>query len=138
MGYNTEFRGELKFTKELTGSQLAVLSSYLGEDCRNHPEWGRSIGNYYVNLSLLPGFDGLEWDGSEKTYEMVEIVNFIIDKMMEIMPDFGLTGKLLAQGEDIDDRWELIIKNNVAVKVDVKPSGTKIQCPHCGESFYLE
>lgn len=138
MGYNTEFRGELKFTKELTGSQLAVLSSYLGEDCRNHPEWGRSIGNYYVNLSLLPGFDGLEWDGSEKTYEMVEIVNFIIDKMMEIMPDFGLTGKLLAQGEDIDDRWELIIKNNVAVKVDVKPSGTKIQCPQCGESFYLE
>jgi hypothetical protein len=136
MGYNTEFQGEFKFNQELTASQLAKVKSFLGEDCRDHPEWNVK-DLYYINLELLEDFTGLKWDRTEKTYGMVEALNLIIVQMRVDMPSFNLTGKLLAQGEDIDDRYEIIIRDGVAIRVDIKPTGTKVECPHCGESFYL-
>ena len=50
MGYTTNFKGELKFTKELKASELAKLSSMLGEDCREHPEWDYEGPLYYIDL----------------------------------------------------------------------------------------
>jgi len=44
MGYNTDFKGELKFIPELKASQLAYIQGILGEDCRDHPEWGTLSG----------------------------------------------------------------------------------------------
>lgn len=108
MGYNTDFKGELKFVGELNQMALATIKTFLGEDYRNHPEWG----NYdltYINLEFLDDFSGLRWDGNEKTYCMVDCVNLIIENMRKKYTDFGLTGELLAQGERIDDRWKLII-----------------------------
>jgi hypothetical protein len=138
MGYSTEFKGELKFKKELTASQLGKVSSFLGEDCRDH-DWLASKGLYYVDLELLPDFSGLKWSETEKTYGMVDLINMIIVNMSEDYPDFGFTGKMLAQGEDIDDRWELLIGDDGrAYRKDVVISGTKIMCPHCEQDFYIE
>lgn len=137
MGYTTNFEGEFKFKEELTGSQLAKIKSFLGEDCRDHPEWGRTDLTY-IDLELLEDFSGLKWDGSEKTYDLVDKINLIIIEMRKEIPDFDLTGKMSAQGEEIDDKYEIIIKDGLAVQVDIKPSGTKVLCPHCEESFYLE
>lgn len=137
MGYTTNFEGEFKFKEELTGSQLAKIKSFLGEDCRDHPEWGRTDLTY-IDLELLEDFSGLKWDGSEKTYDLVDKINLIIIEMRKEIPDFDLTGKMSAQGEEIDDKYEIIIKDGLAVQVDIKPSGTKVLCPHCKESFYLE
>src|SRR5258708_4315685 len=103
MGYSTEFRGELKFTRELTGSELARLKGMLGQDCRQHPEW-YAKGLYRVDLELLEDFSGLRWDGTEKTYDLDRLVNVVIREMRKAVPDFGLTGKLVAQGEDMDDQ----------------------------------
>lgn len=136
MGYSTDFTEELKFTQELTASQLAKVKNFLGKDCRNHPEW-EAPGLTYVDLELLDDFSGLKWDGSEKTYDMVGLVNMIIRNMRQDMPEFGFTGKLLAQGEDIDDRWELLIEDGFAIKKDVPQTGSKVTCPHCEEHFYL-
>lgn len=137
MGYTTTFKGELKFTKELTGSQLAKLKGFLGEDCRNHPEWDG--GNMtYIDLELLDDFSGIQWDGSEKTYDLEKKVNLVIKQMQSEYPDFGLEGKLRAQGEDIEDAWWLVIVNGVAVRKDIELTGRKIECPHCGEHFILE
>jgi len=138
MGYTTEFTGELKFTEELKTSELARLNSFLGEDTRDHPDWGTELDNYYIDLELLPDFSGLRWNGAEKTYNMVQIVNFIIGEMIKIKPSFGLKGKLHAQGEDIEDIWELVIEQGIAVKHELKPKGKKVECPHCGESFFIE
>lgn len=63
MGYTTNFKGELKFTKELKASELAKLSSMLGEDCREHPEWDYEGPLYYIDLELLEDFSGIKWDG---------------------------------------------------------------------------
>lgn len=136
MGYNTDFKGEFKFTKELTASQLSKISSFLGEDCRDHPEWN-APNMTYIDLELLEDFSGIKWDGSEKTYDMVDKINLIINNMKKTMPEFGLIGKMLAQGEDIDDRYEILIQDGYAFEKKIQPSGSKIVCPHCEQSFYI-
>lgn len=137
MGYSTEFKGELKFKTEMTATQLSKVKAFLGEDCRNHPEWGRSDLTY-IDLQLTDDFSGLQWDGSEKTYDIVDKVNLVIQQMQLLYPEFGLEGQLLAQGEDMNDRWMLQMKDGLAVNEAIVVTETKITCPHCGESFVLE
>jgi hypothetical protein len=86
----------------------------------------------------LDNFSGLQWDGAEKTYDLIEKVNLIIHEMQKDFPDFGLQGELLAQGESINDRWILNIENNVAVERRLAVTGNKVTCPHCGKEFILE
>lgn len=144
MGYTTEFKGVLEFTKELSSSDLNYINQFLNEDIRDHkqePEWNYKFEDclYSIDLELTKDFSGIQWTGVEKTYGMVEAVNFIITKLKERNLKFGLKGKFTAQGESIDDRWELIInKNGFAEKRELKPIGTKIKCPHCDEYFYIE
>lgn len=138
MGYSTNFKGELKFTKELTASQLAAVKAFLGEDCRDHPEWGAK-DLYYVDLELTDDFSGLKWSGAEKTYGLEKIVNVVVTEMRKKWPDFGLAGQLNAQGEDQTDRWTLVMGNDgLAEKRKVPVVGEKIECPKCGEHFILE
>jgi NAD-dependent DNA ligase len=137
MGYTTEFTGELKFTNELTAKQLAKVKSFLGEDCREHPEWGNT-NLTYIDLELLDDFSGLKWDCSEKTYDLPEKINLLIDNVKKEYPDFGLSGRLFAQGEEIYDRWTLTIENGVAVERKTVIKGKKVSCPHCKEEFIVE
>jgi len=72
-----------------------------------------------------PTDDGqyLEWDGGEKFYNSPEWMKYIIDHFMEPSPTAKdtlpflqthiLNGEIEAQGEDNDDRWRLIVENNV-------------------------
>jgi hypothetical protein len=139
MGYTTEFKGELRFTRELTGKELAAVSNMLGEDCRDHPEWGTGDSLSYIDLELTNDFGGLKWDGSEKTYDLEKKVNVLIKQVRKEVPDFGLTGSLLAQGESVDDRWALVIgENGFATRQEVALSGKVVTCPHCDEKFVLE
>ena len=138
MGYSTNFNGELKFTREATALQLAALNAMLGEDCRDHPEWN-ALGLYAIDLELNNQFDGLRWDGSEKTYDLDKLVNVVLRVMREKWPDFGLTGQLQAQGKEFGDRWALVIgTDGWAAKVKYAPSGKTVRCPHCAETFSLE
>lgn len=137
MGYSTEFRGELKFTRELKGSELVLLKNIFGEDVRNHDDWPKPYEYlYYMDLRLTEGWDGIEWDGSEKTSPMQHLVNVLIEVMQRDVPDFGLEGKMAAQGEEMDDRWTLQMVDNVATRVNIKPAGTAVKCPHCEEKVY--
>lgn len=139
MGYSTDFKGELKFSRELKASELAKLTTILGEDCRDHPEWQADTDLYYVNLELLPDFSGLRWDGCEKTNDLDRYVNLILKLMRQDVRDFGLEGKMLAQGEDIDDRWEFTVKPyGIAERRDLPKSGRAIRCPHCEEKVYVD
>ena len=105
MGYSTQFEGVLYFTNPPSAAQLTVLQSMFDDyDLR-------------IDLEITRDGVGLEWNGAEKTYEMVESVNYILETMQKEWPDFGLRGELLAQGEDIHDRWRLKIVNGRAVSV---------------------
>lgn len=142
MGYTTNFKGHLNFTSELTASQISFIQKFMGEDIRDHREWwinGQDPDLTYIDLELTDEFDGLQWDGSEKTYDLVEKVNFIREHMRMRWPNFDLQGTLLAQGEEVDDRWRLVCSGSgPAVREDVALSGREVECPHCGENFRLE
>ena len=137
MGHNTNYKGILKFKNGVTGRQLAKLNKYLGEDCRDHDDWD-SGDLTYIDLEIAKDYVGLQYDGTEKSYDMIEKINFLIEEMQKTFPEFSLEGKFLAQGEDIDDRYEIIIEDGIAIKKDMKPSGKKVLCPHCEEHFYIE
>ncbi len=139
MGYTTKFTGELKFTTELTASQLAHLTTILGEDRRDHPEYEIREGEddfYYIQFELTDKFDGIQWDGGEKFYGATTAANVVIREMRKVMPDFGLSGQLLAQGQDAEDHWILRIDpNGIAKKVELKWTGDEVRCPECGHRF---
>ncbi len=137
MGYTTEFSGVLKFAGEVDVPTIRELNKYLGKDLRDLEPDKKHEGNY-IDLALTPEMDGLKWSGAEKTYGMVETVNWLIAKMCETYPSFGLAGTLEAQGEEADDKWRLEMKDGKAVKTVVPPRGTKVECPKCGHHFRVE
>ncbi len=145
MGYDTDFEGELLFKKELKASELAYLQKFLGADRRDigyeddsKVYEGKDEYWYHIDLELTEDMNGLKWNGAEKSYGLHQIVNFITKVMREKYPKFELTGKLNAQGEEIGDRWSLVMKDGVAKQVDLKVVGDKITCPHCEKEFVLE
>ncbi len=138
MGYYTEFLGSLKFTSELTASELTEVVKFLGEDCRDHPEWKNALNLTHVNLKLLDDFSGVEWNGSERTYDLCEKLNMIVSNLRLTLPDFGFEGNIMAQGEDFDDRWEIYCVGGFCYRRDRSVKGRKIECPYCEETFMLE
>ena len=138
MGYTTKFQGSLGFKHEPTAQQLAALNEMFGEDCRDHPEWG-ATDLYYIDLELTSDFAGVKHDGSEKTYDLEKIVNVVTSQMRKRWPDFSFTGSMAAQGEEVDDRWQLFIEEDGrATRREVKVVGAKCICPECGHKFIIE
>ena len=135
MGYSTDFNGVLEFKEELTASQLAKVKGFLGEDCREHKDWEDALGLTWVDLEITDDFTGLEWDGSEKTYDLVDKINMIIVNMRKTYPAFGLTGTMLAHGEEFMDVWEIVMENGFAVRKEGTLTGEVIECPSCGCKF---
>lgn len=149
MGYDTDYQGILKFNKELAASQLGILNEILGADFRDFSKEVQKelVPNAnaetpsYINLELTKDFSGIQWDGSEKSYAMVSCVNAVTIWMRHKAPyceDFAFVGTMHCQGEAMDDRWDLIMEDGIAMEVKTPPSGVKIECPHCEESFYYE
>lgn len=143
MGYTTRFKGDLKFAREVSVAQLRFLGSLFDENVTEQPEWAQIIGRrnpdfHYIDLEVTETFDGIKWSGAEKSYDMVGQVNFVVAAMRLKWPEFGLTGSLIAQGEESDDAWTLTIgEDGVAVKTDRPLPGVKVRCPDCRHEFRM-
>lgn len=74
----------------------------------------------------VPTDDGtaLEWDGSEKFYNSEEWMTYLIDHFLRpaaiaqvelpfLQANHTLNGVIKAQGEEMDDRWKLVVTDNV-------------------------
>jgi hypothetical protein len=125
MGYNTIFEGVLNFKTELTKSQEFYLNFILGEDCRSHKEWN-APNLTYIDLKITKNKKGLEWSEVEKTYDLEYKIPLVVRLMKDKFPNFGLKGELLAQGENINDRYILIIDDEECIKKDI--SNKQITC----------
>lgn len=125
MGYRTDFTGTLYFTTEFTREQEGYLNSILSQDCRKHPEWN-TFDLTWVDLEIdydkLSNPVGIKWDDSEKTYDIVEKVNLILELMRKKWPDFNLEGEMIAQGQACDDRWVLYMEDYLAKSKEVDDS----------------
>ena len=62
----------------------------------------------------------VKWDGEEKFHDSLEWMQYIIDNFLGLKPaanlDFSkshtLNGQIEAQGEEEEDQWSLVVKNN--------------------------
>lgn len=138
MGYNTQFSGTLLFPPEMTIREVLRVQRFLGEDCREHPEWGDTELTW-IDLSLTGDASGLEWNGGEKSYNMEEKIELIINNMRKDFPDFYLNGILAAQGEEIDDRYKIIVNANGVFKATLlSETEGMITCPERLHKFSNE
>lgn len=123
MGYNTEFMGSLEMPEGMSATQVRLVKDYL-------------VGNFDMDLEVSSDGKSIVWNGAEKTYDMDEQVNKLIAHFIPLIPNFTLTGSMLAQGENVDDRWVLYMdRSGVARKAAVLETGHAISCPHCGKTF---
>jgi len=134
MGYNTDFKGVLALRDGTTVEELRRLKSFLGVDCRDDENLC-SYGLDYIDLELTDDLSGLRWNGAEKTRGMTEAVGMILNEMRGEFPEFTLTGTLQAQGEDADDRWDLIADGDSVRTVKYKMVGERVTCPNCEYQF---
>jgi hypothetical protein len=142
MGYTTKFEGTLKFAHTPTVEQIAALNEILGGDPDDHKQlrefYVRGESYSYLQYEVTRDMTGIKWDGGEKFYYAEHALNLILRYMRSKWPEFDLTGSLSAQGEEVGDVWQLVVKNGIAKRVDTPPAGEKIKCPHCDEEFYYE
>jgi len=57
---------------------------------RKHSDWVNNFNGTYIDYCLLEDFSGIEWNGSEKSYDMVDKLNFVLDEMRKEYPEFSL------------------------------------------------
>ena len=119
MGYTTEFSGCLLFNETTTSEAKKYFSLFFDENWRDHPEWNAQHLSYF-DYEFNNDETGIQWTGAEKSYDMVEKLQLMIDLTRKQFPDFGLCdGELLAVGEDRRDVWYLRVKNNIVSKEKV-------------------
>jgi hypothetical protein len=92
----------------------------------NSPEGGQPG----IWCHFIPTVDGSEliWDEGEKTYDAEEWIRYLIDTFLKpnakakdsessyfvnFTFDHICNGELTAYGEDYDDRWKILVKDNV-------------------------
>ena len=143
MGHNTSFEGVLKFESEATSSQLAHLNTFLGKDRREigfekDADVYTSTEEYWygIDLKLTEEFDGIKWNGMEKTYNLDYIINFILKQMRKKWPEFNLTGDLYAKS-DYNDRFLIKMVDGKAVREDLVLVAKELTCPHCEANIKL-
>lgn len=144
MGYSTDFIGSLKFTNHPNEEMWDRLNCLFGQDVRNHPDWKIPYDSYFYYIDIEPtkNNDGLQWDGSEKSYSMEKQFQFVIDYMKESFPDFGLIGYMEAQGEEVEDHWFLVADGNTVNRIELEDFYTnwkkRITSSMSGESSNIE
>lgn len=131
MGYTTTFEGELLFPADVTLRCIALVKSLcnIENPSRDWQSWN------YMALQINADLSGIEWSGGEKWYYPCEAVNYLIDAVRKVFPEFTLTGEMQAQGEDFADRWILRMVDGRATRVDCKIDGLSVVCPECGKHF---
>lgn len=133
MGYRTDFEGELKFNESISIEEVRKIKEYFDTDLSLNFRFNGG----YIDLELTDLMDGLKWNGAEKSYNMKEQIEFLIKEVTKDFPDFSLNGVFDAQGEDVDDKCQIIVKDNVVSikKIVLSEDEKVITCPHCGEMF---
>jgi hypothetical protein len=150
MGYNTDVTGNLKIGKDLSTECYIKLKTFMGADIREHPEWKArkkphswdpKNGSVMTHICFEITDDNLhiQWDGSEKFYDIPEKIKLIIVNMTKDFPNFILDGELICQGEKRDDRYKIYVVHNEVTIEEEEPITLKseIRCPHCNKLINL-
>jgi hypothetical protein len=112
MGYQTDFKGEFKLSRNLTQDEFNTINSI--QDQRHEYSTHPSI---WCNWEVLDyGTEQcLQWNEAEKFYNYIEWLKYLIDNYFN---PWGVTleGKILWRGEDFSDVGVITIDGNNIVK----------------------
>ncbi len=138
MGYTTNFQGTIKITPELKASEIKFIQGMFGDMREWNPKEAEQLDMTHFDFEFNEDFTGIGWNGAEKFYDADKCMKYVVDATIKKYPHLKFNGILQAQGEDFDDRWQLIVKDNKVSRKEVVLKGKKIKCPHCEEDFILE
>lgn len=171
MGYTTDFTGKISIEPPLSVKEMQFINKFAETrrmDCTQGPYYvdrggmcGQATDSNVINSNGPPAGqpglwcqwisndgDSLEWNGTEKFYDSVEWMEYIITHFLGSSPvarpelyflqGHVLNGSIAAQGESYDDRWTLTVVDNKVTKTDMPRVGDRITCPHCEGEFVLE
>jgi hypothetical protein len=141
MGYTTDFKGSISINPPLNAKEISFL-----KDFSESRRMARTLGPYYVGDETsdiinhntpsegqpglwVPSDDGtvLEWDRNEKFYESAMWMKYLIDHFLKIdcaaksqlvflQANHVLNGTIEAQGEEYEDRWDLVVTDNAVTQ----------------------
>jgi hypothetical protein len=119
MGYNTDFTGQLKLSKRLAYDKFIEINEYMARDHMSEDLSQLGIGTRWCDWRLEEDALGQQyfcWNGSEKSYNMYEWMQFIYKRYLE--PEgITLSGLVEAVGEEPYDTWAIVFdKENKEVK----------------------
>lgn len=105
MGYQTEFAGAFKFSRQLTLDENETLKEFAQRDHRCKVDEGMPPVPDWPFCNWGPTNRGraLHWNGGEKFYYYVEWLNYLIDRFFQPW-DLEISGEVTWQGEDSSDR----------------------------------
>lgn len=111
MWYSTSYTWELLFNENISIQEIREVQKYLWENINSHPEWWYKWKWYlwFIDLCINDTMTWLEWRVSEKSSLMQDKVNFLIKKIREKFPHFTLSWGFLCQGENLLDRYRLMM-----------------------------
>jgi hypothetical protein len=112
MGYTTEFRGRLKFSRQLTEVESAVMHELAETRHGGNIAEDPAFPGYYCQWIVTGDRKYLEWDGGEKFYNYIEWLNHIIDRHLEPW-GVTVTGTIRWQGEERNDKGRIRADNSV-------------------------
>lgn len=140
MGYNTEFDGVINFSRELTVSELRIIENILDDSDADKIALATGYASKpddeysYLSLEVNDDYNGISWNGNEKTYYMVTSLNVVFHAIRQQIPDLSFHGFMHAEGEGSGDIWGIEVKDGIARRIEVdKPHMTR--CPKCMEWF---
>jgi len=144
MSYSVSYSGSLNFVNELTDAQYHRLKSLYGNAERRAKKEAIHIPTLFKKYQLQypdvlkDSIDSLitttikdDETGIEAYDEYlipIEELNLIILFMREEFPEFGLTGEMQAQGEEIGDVFRLYVGRDGFVHIEDMDPLTKKSC----------
>lgn len=140
--YLTAFADSRRF-RRVSGPYRTDSDEYRGPDTVDYNEAPEGQPGLWCDWAPTDDRAGIEWDGTEKFYNADQWMAYLIDTFLtpgatlqrELVnrvegryyaPEFEhftfdhvVNGTILAEGEDADDRWRLVVTNNVVERVEV-------------------
>lgn len=116
MGYTTRFKGEIKIDPPLSPEEVTALNTF-ADDRHGDGDVYPGFPSFYCQWVSKKDGTAIVWDCGEKFYEAEAWMNYIINHFLA--EAHTLNGEIIAQGEDVDDRWKLVVKDNVVTKYEL-------------------
>ncbi len=113
MGYTTEFKGELEFSRDLTVRERNILEDF--NEGRHEPTVGENYPGYWCQWVPNESGTALEWDQGEKFYRYIEWLEYLIEHYFEPW-GVKLNGQFEWRGEEWGDNGYITVTDN---KVEV-------------------